>query len=190
MTTTKKQMLLDAALTLFVANGIDSTSTASIAKLANVANGTLFHHFKSKAALVHTLYLTVKQELSAQISPQKINNDCINEQAYFIWNKAIDWSITNPEKLQFFKQITYSKALSVELRAEVMAQELSFLSQLITIGQQQKIIADYPIDLMLDAAQGLFISSSSFFIDHPQYINNQDYRTSAFKIFLSALSRG
>ena len=44
----KKQAILDTALTLFVSQGFYATSTASIAKTAGVATGTLFHHFASK----------------------------------------------------------------------------------------------------------------------------------------------
>ena len=55
VTTDKKQAILHSALQLFVNKGFNATSTASIAKAAGVATGTLFHHFPTKnlLALVH-----------------------------------------------------------------------------------------------------------------------------------------
>ena len=50
----KKQSILDASLKLFVENGFHGTSTAEIAKTAEVATGTLFHYFKTKEELIKT----------------------------------------------------------------------------------------------------------------------------------------
>lgn len=51
-----RQKLLSAALELFVVNGYELTTTKEIAKLADVAEVTLFRHFTSKSNLfVETL---------------------------------------------------------------------------------------------------------------------------------------
>lgn len=63
----KRQAVLDTALHLFVEQGFHSTSTASIAKHAGVATGTLFHHFSSKSALMDELFLSIKQEFANDI---------------------------------------------------------------------------------------------------------------------------
>ena len=47
----KREKVLNAALKLFTERGIDSTSTASIAKEAGVGTGTVFHHFENKATV-------------------------------------------------------------------------------------------------------------------------------------------
>jgi AcrR family transcriptional regulator len=48
----KRARILDAALTLFAEGGYEATSTSSIAKLAGVSEGTVFHHFGSKQGLL------------------------------------------------------------------------------------------------------------------------------------------
>jgi AcrR family transcriptional regulator len=63
----KRQAILNTALRLFVEQGFHSTSTASIAKHAGVATGTLFHHFSSKSALMDELFLSIKQEFANDI---------------------------------------------------------------------------------------------------------------------------
>ena len=188
MSVTKKQRLLDAALSLFVDKGIDGTSTASIAKQAQVANGTLFHHFPSKAELVQTLYMAVKHELAQQIAPTNLIEASLEQQASQVWNNAINWAVANPNKLQFFKQVMYSHILSQQVRTQVIAQELGFLEQLITLGQQQGLLAQYPIELMLDNCHGQFISASSFFIEHPALLEDPQHRAAAFKMFWGALT--
>ena len=59
----KKQSILDASLKLFVENGFHGTSTAEIAKTAEVATGTLFHYFKTKEELINRLYLLTKENM-------------------------------------------------------------------------------------------------------------------------------
>lgn len=60
----KKQLILNAALKLFVEQGFHGTPTSKIAKEAGVANGTLFHHFKTKDDLIVALYLHLKSKMN------------------------------------------------------------------------------------------------------------------------------
>ncbi|MGE4299886.1 MAG: TetR/AcrR family transcriptional regulator [Desulfovibrionaceae bacterium] len=51
----KVQTILEAATTLFARNGYERTSVAEIASAAEVANGTVIYHFKSKENLLHVI---------------------------------------------------------------------------------------------------------------------------------------
>ena len=51
----KRENFLNAALKLFVANGVQNTSTAAIAKEAGTASGTLFLYFPTKQDLLDEL---------------------------------------------------------------------------------------------------------------------------------------
>ena len=53
----KKQQLLEASIDLFAREGFWNTSTASIARHAGVATGTLFNYFPSKDALIDAVYM-------------------------------------------------------------------------------------------------------------------------------------
>ncbi|WP_372635591.1 TetR/AcrR family transcriptional regulator [Fodinibius sp.] len=57
MATTKKEAIQEAALKLFVADGIDATSIRSIAEEADTAEGNIYRHFKSKNDLARTIFL-------------------------------------------------------------------------------------------------------------------------------------
>ncbi len=179
----KKQQLLDAALTLFVKQGIYATSTASIAKTAGVATGTLFHHFPSKDALVLELYKNIKQEFALQIATFELNASQLEQQAKVIWQQAIEWALANAEQQQFCLLVMQYQPLSAETKAQIFADEFGFLKDIMLFGQQHQLIANYPIELILESAHGQFLTSSQFFINNIELAEDQKYREAAFNLF-------
>ena len=63
----KKQALLEAAIELFAKDGFWNTTTANIAKHAEVATGTLFTYFPTKNDLLDEVYLMIKREALAEV---------------------------------------------------------------------------------------------------------------------------
>lgn len=51
----RKKEILDAAATLFAEKGYDNTSTSDLLEAVGIAKGTLYHHFKSKEAIMDAL---------------------------------------------------------------------------------------------------------------------------------------
>jgi AcrR family transcriptional regulator len=64
---TKLPQLIRAAVKLFVEQGIDATTTKQIAEAADVAEGTLYRHFKSKDDLASTVFLTHLEAFSREL---------------------------------------------------------------------------------------------------------------------------
>ena len=186
--TNKKQQLLDSALTLFVNRGIDATSTASIAKHASVANGTLFHHFPSKEALVLALYKKIKQDFSLQIKPFQLDPNKLKQQAKRVWDQAIDWGIINADKQQFCQQVSQYAQLSSQVKTKVLAEEFGYLPLLIQFGQRHQIMANYPLELMIENAHSQFMSSTMYLINNPECVNNPVHREAIFDMFWQAFA--
>lgn len=184
----KRQQLLDSALTLFVNQGIDATSTASIAKHAGVANGTLFHHFPSKEVLVLTLYKNIKQDFATQIETFTFNEENLKKQVKLIWEQAIDWAITNADKQQFCLQVSQYHQLSGQVKTQALTEAFDFLPKLIQFGQQHNIIANYPLELMVDNAHGQFISSTMYLTNNPNLINDSIHREAIFEMFWNSIA--
>ena len=61
---TAKARIERAALILFVEKSIEGVSTKSIAQYANVSEGLLYRHFKSKGDLAHILMQTIHKRLT------------------------------------------------------------------------------------------------------------------------------
>lgn len=59
--------LLDAAASLFLEKGFDETTVDEIALRAGTGKGTFYHHYESKAALLHALQQQVIADFEAYI---------------------------------------------------------------------------------------------------------------------------
>lgn len=66
--TTKQKAVLQASLHLFAEKGYKSTTTADIASLAGVAEGTVYKHFKTKDNILNALLIPFIQKVIPKVS--------------------------------------------------------------------------------------------------------------------------
>ncbi|ABV88673.1 TetR/AcrR family transcriptional regulator [Shewanella pealeana] len=183
----KKQAILDTALTLFVSQGFYATSTASIAKQAGVATGTLFHHFASKEALMNHLYISIKQEFADGIQSQISQKGDLEKDAQHLWQVAINWAMANPLKQEFFQQYSMSPSIASQVRQQAMNSILGFMGELIHQGQKAGVLADYPLPLMLESCHGQYLAATRYFLDNPESWKDETYKQSSFAMFWNAM---
>ena len=187
MTTDKKQAILDSALQLFVKKGFNATSTASIAKAAGVATGTLFHHFPTKKDIMSQLILSIKQEFATNMISNTDFSGDIEQDAHILWQKAIDWAIAQPLKQLFFLQYSMSADIDADVRKQAMNSILGFVVELIEQGKQQQIIADFPNALLLENCHGQYLAAIRFFTDNPNLGDDDAHRNASFRLFWQAM---
>lgn len=65
--TAKEKRILEVAIELFSEKGYHATSTSEIAKRANVAEGTIFRHFKTKKDILLTLMAPLAIKMASPI---------------------------------------------------------------------------------------------------------------------------
>ena len=114
----KRQRIFEAALKLFVENGIDNTTTSLISKEAGVATGTLYLYFKNKTDLINELNISLKQENLAitckDISTVEISYESLKKTLM----DAIEWGVDNPDKFRFIMQFHSSPYYTEQTKAK------------------------------------------------------------------------
>ena len=182
----KKQQLLDTALTLFVTHGVQATSTASIAREAGVATGTLFHHFPSKQDLVDTLYLEAKQDL-AQTLATPPDSGSLQEQLQLLWGKALAWATAHPNQLKLMLQLNHDPAYTISRHQDLMLTTMGFIGDRVEQAQQQGLLAPLPMPLVLSFFRQHFLSTAQLFIEQPELAQQPHYQQGAFHILWQGL---
>ncbi len=143
----KEEKILETALKLFVEFGFHGTPTSKIAKEAGVANGTLFHYFPTKEALIKELYLHIKNELN-QLLASKINpNDGIKESFKQLYCSTINWALANPDKFHYIQQVYFSPHLT-QISAETLHEQTKMHFAFIEQAKASETIKLMPTDLI------------------------------------------
>lgn len=187
MSKSKRDQILDTALTLFVQQGIAATATAQIAKSAGVATGTLFHHFPSKADLVEALYLGVKAQLAEAMTSEP--PDCpLQHLARQYWERGLDWALAHPKALQFLQIAGMQGHEDRALRHQAITELLPFIPALLEQGQVEGLLRPLPADLVLEQCHSQFMSAAAFFIGEPEKASQPHYRDAAFSLFWQSMA--
>ncbi|WP_052283765.1 TetR/AcrR family transcriptional regulator [Kluyvera genomosp. 1] len=116
----KKQALLEAATSAIAQSGI-AASTATIARSAGVAEGTLFRYFPTKDDLLNALYLHLKSDLCQAMLAGLVENVSPKEFTHNIWNSYIDWGVRNPTGHHAIRRMAVSEKITDETIEQVRA---------------------------------------------------------------------
>jgi AcrR family transcriptional regulator len=111
----KKQSLLAASVKVIVRDGMEA-STASIAKEAGVATGTLFTYFPTKATLLNELYVVLKSEMiqSAQAGLDGEISD--RDKFHAVWIGWTHWAMLDVDKQKALDILKVSEVLTPQTR--------------------------------------------------------------------------
>jgi AcrR family transcriptional regulator len=143
----KREQFLQAALSLFVENGVTRTSTSAIAKKAGTAAGTLFLYFPTKQDLIHTLVLDIGLEQSESIKARLNPSLSVRETFFAIWEGSLNWFLEHYMAYQFIRQVRDSGIIAPEVVAE-SEPYFDYYFQAIQRGLAENQIKSYPIELV------------------------------------------
>lgn len=104
----KEKEILASALKLFVEFGFHGTPTSKIARDAGVANGTLFHYFKTKEDLIVALYNRTKADLNAYLLAKQDENDPLEVRMKSIYAASLEWGLDHKPEFYFIQQFHFS----------------------------------------------------------------------------------
>lgn len=143
----KQKEILNAALKLFVEFGFHGTPTSKIAKEAGVANGTLFHYFKTKDELVVALYLSIKKEMAACSYEGLNQNIGFKEMFKQIVLQSMYWALYHPTEFRFVNQF-YSSPFQSLVPADIVAEQSKGHREMIQKAIEAKVLKPIPVPLL------------------------------------------
>lgn len=188
MEKSKREIILAAALQMFVEHGFESSPTSKIAKKAGVATGTLFHYFKTKEELINELYLEVKIDMVNAIKQNLSEAKTIRQKVESLWYNGISWSLANPAGNKFFAMYGISSYISSNTR-EVGFRQFDFVLDILAQGIKEEILKDLPIEMMTEVCFGLINGSVNYFNTHKDEFADEKCRERSFSMFWDSIKR-
>ena len=151
--TKKQEAIVEAAIKLFAEKGYANTSTAEIAKVAEVSEGTIFKHYRTKDILLLSVMLPFIKENFPSLA-QEVLKETLTEQTRtfeeflkgFLRNRA-DFIKANKEVFQVvFKELIYRDDFKNELVPYIVKQAPSILINVINEFKERGELIDIPTD--------------------------------------------
>jgi AcrR family transcriptional regulator len=162
----KQKEILNAALKLFVEFGFHGTPTSKIANEAGVANGTLFHYYKTKDDLVIALYNSIKQDLSAYLFSKIGEHDSLETKFKTIFIHTLNWALAHRQQFYYIQQFHLSPHIT-KISEEVIQQQTKPHLMLIEEGMKAKVLKPMPVQLN-------YTLVSSYIFGIYQYLTSTD----------------
>jgi AcrR family transcriptional regulator len=192
----KRDQILEAALSLFIENGFEKTPTSAISKAAGVATGTLFHHFKTKEDLINALYLKVKFAMLGHLAAKTAlatsltgnAESGLKAQIKTLWFSMIDWVLEHPKEFRFLAQFGES-ALIANNTHEKVEEAFADYQALFTQGIEEGLFYDLPLDLILSLTTSHIFASCNYFLQQPELWQDGEIQRKVFTSFWSLLAK-
>jgi AcrR family transcriptional regulator len=178
----KREQFLQSALKLFVANGVQNTSTNAIAKDAGTAAGTLFLYFPTKQDLIHELILNVAREQSEYIRSLLAFDLSVRETFFTIWEGVIRWFMEHMNAYRYVQQVRDSGLIANEVVQE-SNQYLMYYYDAIQKGLEAKAIKPYPVELIGEMLYRDIVAVMNLIAAQPDTEKQDEYIQSGFEMF-------
>lgn len=143
----KQESFLNAALKLFVANGVQNTSTAAIAKKAGTAAGTLFLYFPTKQDLINELVLKIGREQSQYIKTLLDPSLSVRDMFFTIWSGCIRWFLDHMEAYEFNQQVRDTDWVD-QATVRESAKFFDYFYDAIKKGLNEGALKPYPMEVI------------------------------------------
>ena len=157
--------ILTAALALFRTNGFHGTSTAKIAEAAGVSNGTLFHHFKTKEALINVLYITEKEAFKTYIQKDLPVFVPTKKSVKQLWLKFLQHDLAHKDRVSFLAMFSNSPYID-SLSKEEASRYFSFVKKDIQCLIENEVIVDVHPNLIVSSFYASILCAYRFLIEH------------------------
>ncbi|MFM0741913.1 TetR/AcrR family transcriptional regulator [Paraburkholderia xenovorans] len=181
----KRNAILAAATEVIAEQGLGAP-TSRIAKLAGVAEGTLFTYFDNKDALLNELYLDIKADLREVMMATYPMRASTRERAQHVWNQFVDWGVAQPQKRRAMAQLVVSDRLTESARATGM-QSFADINAMIEESVASGTLRDHPPAFVSAIMAALAETTMDFIAREPAHAER--YRRAGFEAFWNAIAQ-
>ena len=154
----KKDKILKVALELFTEFGFHGTPTSKIAKEADVANGTLFHYFKTKEDLIVEIYINIRTKLGEYISQDIEQKAQVKDKLQHLYLNYLYWALENKAESKFIQLFRFSPYVANLPKKELQVGKRFYLDA-IEQGKSEGVIklkeSDFIVMLLATHAHGV-----------------------------------
>lgn len=184
----KRERILIAARRLFVNQGIQRTSTASIAREAGVANGTLFHYFKTKEELIHALHEDISKSHFIVTTAGIADENNIKSKIRLWCSNTIKWALNRPLDFLFMQQCNITPNCIKHTAGRTHEHKLFFI-ELIDQGKKSGILKDFPTDIVYQLITYQIHGMIHYLLQHEDLQQNNAFPGMAFDISWDSISK-
>jgi AcrR family transcriptional regulator len=180
----KRNAILAAAIEVIAEQGAGAP-TARIARLAGVAEGSLFTYFASKDELFNQLYLELKGELREVMTAGYPAAESLENRARHVWQKYVGWGVAHPDKRRTMLQLAVSDRVTEQSKEAGMlafADINAMIRESIEKGQLRELPPAFVSAIMGSLAE----TTMDFMVRDPA--NADRYRISGFDAFWNAIA--
>ncbi len=182
----KRENYLQAALKLFVENGVQNTSTAAIAKEAGTAAGTLFLYFPTKQDLIDELVLKVGRAQAEHMSTLLEDDFSVQETFTTILEGSIRWFMANVDAYHYIQQVRNTGIVS-ESAVQESGKFYGYYYTAIQRGLAENSIKPYPLALIGEVIYQHIVAIMSFILTQPDPAEQERYIQMGCDIFWSGI---
>jgi AcrR family transcriptional regulator len=181
----KRNAILDAATQVIAVEGV-SAPTARIAKIAGVAEGTLFTYFNNKDELLNELYLRLKSELREVMVPDALTTTTKSAKsaAQQAWTRYVSWGVAHPQKRKVLAQLGVSERVTEQSKAAGMV-GFTELNALLSRSVSSKILRQQPAPFVGSLLGAIAETTMDFISRDPP--GAEQYSRAGFEAFWNAL---
>jgi AcrR family transcriptional regulator len=161
----KRSAIVAAAIRVIVKEGL-SAPTATIAREAGIANGSLFTYFETKADLYNQLYLELKAEMASTLLEGLPAKAALRAQFFHVWSNWMHWAARNPEKRRALALLGVADDITPATRA-AGHKTMADLAQLVEQSRAKGPMRDAPFGLVLALMNALAEATMDFVVNDP-----------------------
>jgi AcrR family transcriptional regulator len=181
----KRNAILAAAIDVIAEQGLGAP-TSRIAKLAGVAEGTLFTYFDTKDDLLNQIYLELKGEMREVMMTQYPKAGSLQTRARHVWQRFVEWGVAHPSKRRALAQLSVSERVSEQAKTVGM-QAFADVNLLVQESIAKGVLRDHPPAFISAIMSALAETTMEFMTRDPAHAER--YRNAGFEAFWNAISK-